>query len=324
LSGSCNCEIGCGNESRSYALPEFELESYMLLSVVALLRAESHGSIPATHGEAMQRELLRQIRLLHPLADKYFHGENDSDFRPYTISPLMGRFSFRRGYLEITAGESYWFRVTALSSLAAGLVERLTGNGGSWFLEGRSFRAPFSLERWFVEPSDQGWSTWCGRTDADELWAWAVRDAAIDPERIDMQFHSPTCLASGSTQGAGCSFPLATDVFGGIRRRICHVFPEMWEPTSWKEVLASGLIAGKYELKSSALRFGKHGRSRVGFQGHCEYLLHPGLDEKERAWLHLLAGCSFYTGLGEATSWGMGQVRREPVANFSYRGVVAG
>jgi hypothetical protein len=108
-------------------------------------------------------------------------------------------------------------------------------------------------------------------------------------------------------------------VFESVRKRLHSALADLPEPADWKPVIGDGLALGRCEVKTHVLSFEGHQRTRVGFTGDCEFLINPGMPAPERVWLHLLADAAFYTGVGGGTSWGMGQARREPVEQFSYR-----
>ena len=294
----------------------------MLLSLVAELDLARQARLPATHGEAMQRELFRQIGVVAPGGDGWFHGEEEGALRYYTVSPLMGRFEFSDGSLLLQPGETYWFRLTGLGKDACRLLLALTERCRRWELRGVSFAAPFAVRRWITEAGNRGRATWAGCALPEEFWTIAQRDAALQSDRIHLRFYSPTVFVrrSGSEWGRWNHLPQPETVFQSARNRLLAAYPDCPEPPNWSEVLVSGLALGRFELNTRILSFDKHHRSRAGFVGDCEFLIHPDLAPPERLWLHLLAGMAMYTGLGSGASWGMGQVRREPVEQFHYRG----
>jgi CRISPR-associated endoribonuclease Cas6 len=292
----------------------------MITSIVAEGELDSPAVVPATHGEAMQREFFHEIAALTPGADRLLHGEDGAGVRPYTISPLMGRMRFDRGSLRLQPKETYWFRVTGLGETGCDTLTRLASRCRHWRLSGRGFDVRFRIKRWIAAPERRGRATWCGSASSGELWDLAASDMERQRDRVDLRFYSPTCFQlDGDDWGRWYPLPDPALVFESIRNRLYGGFQGLAAPPNWREVIRGGLAIGRHEVRSHVLSFQRHQRTRVGFTGTCEFLIHPSLPLAERIWLHLLAGAAFYTGVGSGTSWGMGQTRREPSEDFSFR-----
>ncbi|GAJ09513.1 unnamed protein product, partial [marine sediment metagenome] len=78
----------------------------MLYSVVVKLRAQVDATISPTrgyHAYALFLEMLRRGN--EPVAQKLHDLEGP---KPFTVSPLQGKFHRQHSGLGITAGEVYW------------------------------------------------------------------------------------------------------------------------------------------------------------------------------------------------------------------------
>jgi CRISPR-associated endoribonuclease Cas6 len=296
----------------------------MLASLVVQLEADGPVTLPVTHGEAMQSELFRQLTDLDPAATQRVHGQADERPRPYTISPIYPDHPFlRSGMLYFQPGQRGWFRLTGLEPEASQFLLALSECSRSWQIQGSSFGGNFSIRRWFTLPGEHPWA---GLISLEELGESAWQAADQEPERILLNFYTPTCFKTGSGSEFGNWMPLPVPrlVFGSLRNRVAAFCPELGQPPAPADLIEGRIALGRFgKLESQMLFFQKRNRRQTGFTGECEFLLDPRLTLPERLWLHLLANFAFYGGVGTSTSWGMGQARREPADQFTYRGLSA-
>lgn len=281
----------------------------MFLSLVAELAVSGPCNIPATHGEAMQSELMRQLRAILPGSDQLLHTPDS----PYTVSPLMGRFQQARGNLLLESGETYWFHLSALGGEPCRIFMILTEACTSWNLVGKTFLATFTVKRWITRWESSGRATWAGWETPETLLAKAERNLQLHPDRTILRFYSPTAFNrnTGSDWGRALPMPLPEFVFGHLARKLELACPGFGGPACSEAVLRSSVAIGRYDLQTHMLQFDRHGRSRIGFTGYCEFWLDPAAATDVKLWFHVLAAVSVHTGIGGGTSWGMGQARQE-------------
>jgi CRISPR-associated endoribonuclease Cas6 len=284
----------------------------MLTSFVAQLDLLAGSSIPATHGEAMQAEFLRRIGVIRPGLERRLHGNATP---PYTTSPLMGPFAQRGGWLCLSSGGSYWFRLTGLTQEVSEALEDLAEACSSWEIRG----ARFGVRSWLRRP---GQHAWAGSTSLGQLWQAAQLADVRQPDRVEISFLSPTSFSIKRDLPLHRAqvLPLPDLVFGNLTRRLSSLHPELGPLPSYHDLGGDAIVLGRYEIRTRIMSFRAHEQLRPGFVGSVEFLLDPTLTRESRLAFHFLAGFAFYSGVGVRTTWGMGQARREPLSAFAYRG----
>ena len=291
----------------------------MFVSIVGEVEVDRPVALPVTHGEAMHAELLRRIAALDPGIAAQLHGEPDGSARPYTVSALqVDRPVIREGKLYLETGAHAWFRLTGMGPLPSQALLALSERTAQWYL--KSFNMEFRIQRWCAFPSEHPWA---GMTEMGALFESAWEAAGAEPGRVWLNFHSPTTFElSENRWGNWMHLPVPRLVFRNLRTRTRECTPIAELPIAEEEDIIDNHIAlGQFrQISSHMLPFQKHGFRRAGFTGECEFLFDRDLSEPARVWLHLLANLAFYSGVGRETTRGMGQVRREPAAKFSYRG----
>jgi CRISPR-associated endoribonuclease Cas6 len=273
----------------------------------------------------MQGEFFRRLKELDAAAATLLHGIQ-SELRAYTISPINGEFRISNGTMATIPGQRYWFRLTGIGPLASAALDSLCEHVRVWKPAGARFR----VEHWEDVPSSD--ESWAGELHEDQLFSMAEQSMAADSSRIVFEFASPTTLSSPASRSGRpdrapqddwnrCSpLPLPPQVFKSVANQLAHLGAAVERPPLWESILEQSLRIQRYDLSTQLRSFGPKGPRFTGFTGIVEFGLHPELATAERLWLHMLAGLAFYTGVGKATSWGMGQVRRIPADLFSYRG----
>ena len=285
----------------------------MFVSLIAEIEVERAVSIPVTHGEAMQAEMLRHISRLNPAAAAELHGPAGGTMRPYTVSLLRpGRGGINNGRLHYESGDHAWFRLTGMGPLPYAALSAVSENVDSWRLD--TFHAEFRILRWCASPQDHSWA---GIADLDELLNSAEQALLSEPHRAVLVFHSPTTFELDEKRwGNWMPLPIPNLVFGNLRKHAASfISMEALEPDNFEEIIVRHIAPGQFTDITS------HGRERrSGFTGRCEFLFDRELSDRTLVWLHLLANAAFYTGIGRATTQGKGQVKRETFGKFSYRG----
>ena len=168
----------------------------MLTSLVAELETGSAFTVPTTHGEAMQSELLRQLQGLSATLTTQLHGEADDQPRPYTISPLYpDRPRVKNGMLYFQPGDRCWFRLTGLRADASQLLLAFSETARYWRIQGNSFGGEFAILRWFNVPGEHPWAGIISLEDLGEAaWRAYEQEAGSHPASIPHPDHLRGCL----------------------------------------------------------------------------------------------------------------------------------
>jgi CRISPR-associated endoribonuclease Cas6 len=145
---------------------------------------------------------------------------------------------------------------------------------------------------------------WAGFAEKEQL---LLRDEL--PERLTMEFASPTAFNLGTAPGSGASyalFPTPILVFDSLARKWREYVSAEIE-LGYVEDVASEVRVSDYRLQTQTLQW--KGHVQKGFAGRCAYDLR-NLAPDGRRLLTALADFAFYAGVGGKTTQGMGQTRR--------------
>ena len=285
----------------------------MLLSLVVRVAVEERTFIPATHGEEFLASFLDRVTVVDKSAARLFHDAGEG-FRPYTLSPLSGQFRVSKGQIELSPQTTYWFRITGVSEAVCELLQQTVELGAPWRIQ-RTLLVPTGYA---VRAIDHPWA---GTITFEGLTRAALHAESHQGDRIRLQFVSPTTftLRSPSDWGKWMHLPLPEAVFGSLERKLLALCSSVAKSSPF-DGLEPHLALGRCSIRTRTMMFRGHGRRKTGFVGDCEFLLDPSITQEQRVWLNLLSLFAFYVGVGESTSWGMGQAKREPAEEFEYRG----
>jgi len=287
----------------------------MFRSLVAHLQPVGRAAVQITHGRQMQGEFFRRLEAIDAPAAAALHGAR-SELRSYTLSQIQGNFQPRQGQLHTQPAEHYWFRVTGIDALAHSAMDVLSERCSVWEVAGSRFQ----ITGWEAVPSHD--NSWAGELPMEHLLAVAHESMLTEPESISLEFFSPTTFAQDKSAAWRRSRPLPDPplVFRHIANHLDRAGATVGRPENWEDLLENALRLQRFSIETQRRMFG-NGSNYTGFTGICEFGIRPDLEPSDRLWLHMLAAVAFYTGVGEATAWGMGQVRRVPLARFHYRGI---
>ncbi len=291
----------------------------MFVSLAAEVEILQETVIPLAHGEAMHAEFLRRVANLDPAVATHLHGEADGRPRPYTLSGLqVEQPVVRDGRVSLRTGDRAWFRLTAMGELPCQALLAMSESTDRWLIRGRGFESEAHVRRWCAHAEEHPWAGMVSTKELQES-AWAAAES--EPKGSLLVFHSATAFEeSDKGWASGMPLPVPRLVFGSLRRRALEC-TSFGEPANAAELIERHIALGRFgPLLSQILFFEKHRFQRSGFTGECEFRFDRELPEPIRVWFHLLANLAFYSGVGRETSWGMGQIRREPEDKFSYRG----
>ncbi len=276
-------------------------EKGLIYAVVVKMLAEHAGNLDATHGNQAYAAFLNMVQSTAPEVSEALHAEHQ--YKPFSVSPLMGLNAPEGGRAHVGEGQEVWFRFTLLeSTLFAPLAAYfLRGGRATVRIGGVHFQVLEML-------STPGSHPRAGYTTIEEIWArWHDRDDL--PDTVTLQFLTPTAIRVGTWPSGAKRFllwPEPERVWYGLRR----VWGEYggWDPgktyNSWVEE-HTGTVA--HDVKTRMLKFPRH--LQAGFEGRASFRA-EGRDHDKLALWHALADFAFFAGVGYKTTMGMGQAER--------------
>ena len=265
----------------------------MLYSIVVKLRSEAEATIAPTQGYHAYAMFLDILRRNHPETAQKLHDLDGA--KPFTISPLEGRFLREKGALRILPESSYRIRFTFLEgdTFSRFLDAAMRTTGQILQLD----RAEFTLNDIITTP---GADRWCDCRDAQNLL-----NEASDQRRIRMEFCSPTVFRSKGRRNV--LFPEPRLLFQSWISRWQGIDPNTFG-SDVVELAEKATRISEYQLETRILQFGSY--REIGFQGKCTLDLAGEVPLPEVKELNALADFAFFSGTGAKTSMGMGQTRR--------------
>lgn len=285
----------------------------MLISVVLVVTPERDAVVPAHPGEASYSFALGRLDLACPgLGTRIYEWD---DIKPLTCSALMGSYVRQRGMARVRAGERYWLRLTGLTQeVSAALLASIVENPPAiWDLDVPRARVAFVVTDVVCDGLSDGWS---GQTSYEELVWRSMSRKSPGPgmQRLSLQFASPTTFSSaefGSTK-MQAALPLPGLLFGSLADRWNAFCPEDLGLQPWlREYSQQWVEMSEFDLKSVLVPIKK--RRHLGAVGTATYTnMYDGEDSRWWKSLQILADYALYSGIGNATAVGMGQVRRRP------------
>ena len=261
-------------------------------SVSITLRALTEGVISETHGYQAYALLLSILRMSDQSLAEELHRLDGA--KPFTVSPVQGRFGRVEGGLKVIPASTYSLRITFLKSdiFAHFLNGALKWGDNVVDLGLVSFRME-EVNPGFRRDSSTDFQSYQG-----------ILNGASAQHQIELQFSSPTAFRSGGKRNV--VFPAAELVFGSYLNRWQAFSPLKLDDTisSWFD----RIVVARYRLETHILNFGSY--QEVGFTGRCRYELDRNTPEEVTLALNALADFAFYCGTGAKTTMGMGQTKR--------------
>jgi len=261
-------------------------------SVSITLRALTEGVISETHGYQAYALLLSILRMSDQSLAEELHRLDGA--KPFTVSPVQGRFGRVEGGLKVIPASTYSLRITFLKSdiFAHFLNGALKWGDNAVDLGLVSFRME-EVNPGFRRDSSTDFQSYQG-----------ILNGASAQHQIELQFSSPTAFRSGGKRNV--VFPAAELVFGSYLNRWQAFSPLKLDDTisSWFD----RIVVARYRLETHILNFGSY--QEVGFTGRCRYELDRNTPEEVTLALNALADFAFYCGTGAKTTMGMGQTKR--------------
>ena len=265
----------------------------MLYSIVVKFRPETEASIAPTQGYHAYAMFLDILRRTHPETAQQLHDIDGA--KPFTISPLEGRFRRQKDALRVLPESSYRIRFTFLEGdiFSRFLDAAMQTNGQTLRLD----RAELALQEIITTP---GTDRWCDCREAQTLL-----DEAGEQRHIRMEFCSPTAFRSKGRRNV--LFPEPRLFFQSWLSRWQGIYPNTFD-SNLVELAEKATRISEYQLETRILQFGSY--REIGFQGKCTLDLAGEVPLPEVKELNALADFAFFSGTGAKTSMGMGQTRR--------------
>jgi CRISPR-associated endoribonuclease Cas6 len=276
----------------------------MLTSLILHLQSPDEARLPATLGRAGQALLLRLIGARAPALAESLH--EDEGPRPYTVSNLV-LGTRRQGSLHVQAGQEGWLRFTGLTGPVSEQLQALAAEPPAAVeLDGRTFTVTGGS-------LDRAKHPWAGQATYQELAAPYLLGGQAGPSaKVGLEFVSPTTFKS---QGRYVPLPQPELVFGSLLDRWQRFAPIALHPDA-RRFAAETVVLSRYQLRTRGVPYKQGGQGngqpggamQIGFTGP---VLFTALN-RDRYWLnvlHLLAAFAFYSGVGYATTIGLGQTR---------------
>ena len=263
-----------------------------LYSVILELKAEGEATISPTQGHHAYGLFLALMRRANAKMAEELHKSDT--IKPFTISPLQGKYQRSGKDVRIIPASNYSIRFTFLEEDIFAYFMDATLKAANQPLRLES--AVFHIERMMLSQHD---SPLCRCQSYQELLSEAGTQ-----RKIGLQFLSPTAFRSGGKRNV--LFPEAPLVFGGYLSKW-----QYFSPVKINESIAehwNEMIVARYKLNSHILHFNFY--QEVGFEGNCVFELPDDFDEDALKAINALADFAFYCGTGAKTTMGMGQTRR--------------
>jgi CRISPR-associated endoribonuclease Cas6 len=263
-----------------------------LYAVLLNLKADGDAIISPTQGHhayGLFMALIRRSSL--SMADELHASDS---MKPFTISPLQGKFQRAVKSLKVIGDYEYSIRLTFLEEDVFAYFMDATLKAVSQPLRLES--AIFHIDHIILHHED---SPFCRHQSYQELLT-----ESQPVRKMSLQFLSPTAFRSGGKRNV--LFPEASLAFGSYLSKWQHFSPiKVDEHTA--EFLEQ-IIVTRYKLSTRILHF--NGYQETGFQGECTFELPADSDEDSLKTINALADFAFYCGTGAKTTMGMGQTRR--------------
>lgn len=266
----------------------------MLYSIIIKLKALSSATISPTQGYHAHALFLNIIRQADEKLSARLH--DGVGIKPFTLSPLQGKFIRNSQGVQLAEGSVYWLRACLMDdNLFAAFMGFLLKQSSPVIV--KLEEAPFKIEEIVTV---KGQSPWSNCQSFEE-----ILDNAANAREINLRFLSPTTFRSKGKRNV--ILPLPSLVFGSYLSRWKSLSPVDID-AGLEKYLENKVILGRYNLKSHILHFGSY--QETGFEGTCTFLIEESVPAETVRALNALADFAFYCGTGAKTTMGMGQTRR--------------
>ncbi len=264
----------------------------MIYSAVVNLEAEHDAEMTSYLGYHALALFLGLIRRVDEQLAERLHSMQG--LKPFTVSPLQGKYTYRKSGIFIRKGAPCWLRFTALEeAIFARLMDSFIKGEQHLQLEQADFRVADVITH------PQG-SQWAGFASFDEML-----ERASGERKVSLRFDSPTVFRSGGKRNI--AFPSPELVFGSLLNK-WNAFSGIELNPSLVDDVGSEVLVSRYKLETKMLAFNSY--QELGFLGSCVYSANDDVTGDELRTLNALADFAFFCGTGVKTTMGMGQTRK--------------
>jgi CRISPR-associated endoribonuclease Cas6 len=259
-----------------------------LASLIVTLKALQTAALPPSTGSALHGLVLALARQSDVSEAKKWH--DGKEFKPFSISPLMGRLARSTVGSLVVKDKYYWFKIGLIGRKAFDvLCDSLLP------LAAKTEKLPISNLTFTVEKVDMCEHHLAKLTSFTDIF----RGNNHKGQEINLQFLSPTTFRRGRKNRI---LPDPELVFGSLLRKWNYFSPQPLDINL--EEVCQHVVISKFSGRSKLYRLPT--QPLVGFQGRCSYIS----DRKELLLsLYKLAEFGLYAGVGQKTTMGMGQIR---------------
>lgn len=263
-----------------------------LFSISVRVRPLQSGSLPLAHGYHIFSLLLNIISTSDaPLAEKL---HNDDAFKPFTVSPLIGKVLRTGAQILVSCDTALSLRLTFLDSA---IFSHFMDGAVKWGNKPVNIAGiPFSVEEVVTAPSKD--------LTVSFMRYKEIVDRASALRQIDLEFITPTVFRSGGKRNN--IFPEPSLVFGSYFNK--------WQALSPVK-MSDGLVSffdkisvTRYKLETRIWDFGSY--QEVGFYGITRFEIGRNLPDDITLKINVLADFTQFCATGAKTTMGMGQTRR--------------
>lgn len=278
-----------------------------LTAFVVHLQSLADGALPMTNGHLVHAAFLKMAASFSPPFADSLH--NRSEERPFTLSDIRAQnHGEKNGHknhqkkpvIFVAAKDRFRIRITGLKSDVSHYIPDIIEQYRNDYLEIR--RIPFRITDWDMTEHPR-----TGKACYKDL-----QNECLSTEPLlwfGWSFLSPTAIHS---KGRNVVFPEPAALFPRLAARWNCFCPEMCRipygnNKAFGDLVRHSLMPAANHIKTHMLDFGPKGR-QIGFTGYVEFLAARSADPDILKILHLLGRFSFFSGVGYATTKGMGQV----------------
>lgn len=266
-----------------------------LLSLVVTVHPETDTLVPGHLGRAVNALLLNWIQQADPALSQKWHDAQTA--KPYTATTLIGGQRQGKDQRLFAAGESAWFRLTALDrDIAQALLQQVEAPPATVNIDGHDF----VVDALYTSPDQHPWARQTTYHTLSNPYFMGQDHA----RRVELDFVTPVVFRQNNlTQ----PLPMPDLVFGNLSDR-WNAFSPVGMSPHMREYCQSSVSISRFELKSRATP-GKGKHVEVGSVGQVTYV-NVRYDRYWGNMLALLAEYAFFAGVGRHTAFGMGQAQR--------------
>lgn len=257
------------------------------------LACDRDSSLYAQYTIGLHAWLLSQIQITHPALSQRLH--DNADEKAFTISGLNGAFTESSQPLALQSGETYRWRISALSNPVVEWLSRwLTQLPEEIDLRGTVLKV--QAVELSLPPETYG--------AIAELSP--PKQSKVSP-KVSLSFPTPTSFRRKKNH---FPLPLPFNLFHSYLRRwnnFAKVSPDSEDFLNW---IDRHVVVSRHHIQSKKVAAGKRG-SVTGFVGAVELALDATAHQDPAfvTWFYRLAKFAPYCGTGHKTTFGLGQTR---------------